>query len=165
MTPLLTNDPDDHLTDQEFAALLDGWLEEGCVEHLAACGPCRAEVAGLESSILNFRVAVTGYSAARAPGNLMLRPVASIQLWRRPRAVWAAGLVAAMALCTASISVLHHPAARMESSRTDSAHMDASTDSRLLEDIDEDVSDSVPPSLQPLDVSQVTEHRPASTHN
>ncbi len=162
MKPELT---DLHLTDREFATLLDGGHESRSEEHVARCAACRAEVAALGSSILNFRVAVTGFAAASVPAQPALRPTNVTQIWRRPRATGAAGLVAAMALCTVSISVLHHPARHAAVHPGNAVAVDASTDSRLLEDIDEDVSDSVPPSLQPLDVAQTAEHSAAATHN
>ena len=123
-------------------------------KHLAACSPCRAELASLSGSLSAFRTAATGASALYTPSQL-LRSHTSIAPSRfsRPRAAWAAGLVAAAALCTVSISALHKPAAPAASIATEAPTevSSAQSDDALLQSIDQDLSTSVPPSLAPLE--------------
>ena len=80
----------------------------------------------------------------------------------------AAGLVAAMALCVTSLSVVCKPAAPafpVVAASPIAAHPSAQSDDALLEGIDQDLSTSVPPSLAPLDVTSSSAQSTSTTNN
>jgi hypothetical protein len=156
-----------HLNPDQIYTLLD--RPEGdrsAQEHLLSCAPCRAEVASLRDSLTNFRLAATNFSLLHTPTRL-LDPTPRPRFFTIPRAAWAGGLVAAMALCTASISVLHKPAVPVNpaAQTTGNPAPDAQSDDALLNGIDTDLSTSVPPSLQPLDVTAASENTTTSSPN
>jgi anti-sigma factor RsiW len=149
-----------HLTEEQFYTLIDGpEVDQAASQHLLACSDCSAEVANLRESLTNFRLAATGISLAQVP----LRPptrVARTRFFPMPQTAWAAALTASVALCIGSISILHRPAAgSIPASPTvavATAAGETQSDDALLQDIDQDLSTSVPPSLAPLDIASTS---------
>ena len=170
-----------HLTNEQLLDLLAGAPQPALTAHLRDCTPCRSEFDALRESLTSFRVAATGMAEAYAPMHMPTRllegssahPGFFHRRFLSPRTAWATGLVTAIALCTASLSVLHRtPQPQTQAvSRIDmqsSAPADpasSDTDAALLDGIDRDLSTSVPPSLQPLDVTSASETTSTSSHN
>ena len=148
-----------HLTETQLSALLDPEEKSSDAAHLATCALCYAEFTVLRDSLTNFRVAATNLSALHTPTRLLAPATARPRFFTVPRAAWATGLVAAMALCTASINLLHksvvHTPTAVQTETATAA--EAQSDDALLEGINTDLSTSVAPSLQPLDVTATTE--------
>jgi hypothetical protein len=128
--------------------------------HLRQCAACQAEFHQLESALSGLRESArsgagTAYGdvaprmlVARREGLLPARPAAP-----KNRAVWALG-VAAVALVVAlplthrsSAGPSHGAAVATAGSPVTGTTM---TDEALLDGVDQDISVSVPPSLQPL---------------
>jgi len=159
-----------HLNPDQIYTLLDRpEADHSAQEHMLACAPCRSEVASLRDSLTNFRLAATNFSLLHTPTRL-LDPTPRARFFTIPRAAWAGGLVAAMALCTASISILHKPVAPVHptvqtAANTSAEAVDSQSDDALLNGIDTDLSTSVAPSLQPLDVTAASENTTTSSPN
>ncbi len=156
-----------HLTESQLFALLGspGTLSQSAssspagsdAAHLANCALCSAEFTVLRDSLSNFRVAATNLSALYTPTRLLDPATARPRFFTVPRAAWATGLVAAMALCTASINLLHKPVVHPTPATQAETATALESDDALLEGINSDLSTSVAPSLQPLDVPATTE--------
>ncbi len=162
-----------HLTNEQLFELLNSATADAdhqetplqsAVSHLALCAECRCEFDSLHSSLSSFRTAATSFAEQNAPIHPPVQPIhssANTLRIQQPLA-WAAGLLAAAALCTAGVSVAHKQQAAVSSigvtaplgTPTTAA---AAEDATLLEGIDRDLSTSVPPSLQPLDVTSAAE--------
>jgi len=162
-----------HFTEAEFYNLLDN-NDPQAKQHLAECEPCQAEIDSLRASLSNFRLAATNLSSLQTPPQVPSRLLGNSSHRNRfftvPRAAWATGLVAAMALCTASVSLLHKPAAAPQptvqtTSETAMAVAESQSDDALLMGIDNDLSTSVPPSLAPLDTNTAAEKTTTSSNN
>jgi predicted anti-sigma-YlaC factor YlaD len=142
-----------HLNEMQLFALLDA--NDSTHSHLQSCDACRDEFNQLRASLTNFRLTADTYAESYAPSRLLRFDKQSrTRLFTMPRAAWATGLVAAMALCTATVT-LHKPAAHpvaVENAPA-AAQTPAPTDDALLQDIDADLSTSVPPSLAPLETT------------
>jgi predicted anti-sigma-YlaC factor YlaD len=160
-----------HLNDPQLYSQLENEAGDTAIRgHLLACAACREEVDTLRNSLLNFRTAATNYSLLHAPTRLRMNLAPERRFFTVTRAAWATGLVAAMALCTASVSLIHKTPAAVQPVVTASAAgtarpADAQSDDALLQDIDSDLSTSVPPSLQPLDVTSASETNATSSSN
>ena len=144
-----------HLTDQQIAELLDNTAGAITQQHLLRCAHCQSEVAGLRASIANFRAAATAMAAAETPA-LERRPApapAATPAFRRT--AWAASLATAAAMLALSVSLIHpaHPVHDGVTPETTApANVAAESDEALLDGIQQDLSTSIPPSLQPLAV-------------
>jgi hypothetical protein len=152
-----------HLNDLQLFALLDD-PNAAADSHLAACAPCREAFSLLRDSLSNFRATATSFAAAEAPARLSTRLLQfesepKTRWMQLPRTAWATGLIAAMAIGTASHSLLHKaPGGGGTISHIQTAPVQtASSDEALLEDIDRDLSTSVPPSLAPLETTTTGE--------
>jgi predicted anti-sigma-YlaC factor YlaD len=158
-----------HLTETQLYSLLDhGNSEAGdAAQHLDACSACRTELDALRDALTNFRLTADSMSSHLAPVRPPAEPTRA-RFFPMPQTAWAAGLVAAMALCMTSISVLHRPAAPNTPVATvlpAAAPAGAPSDDALLEGIDQDLSTSVPPSLAPLDVTSASAQSTSTTNN
>jgi anti-sigma factor RsiW len=151
-----------HLTESQLYSLLDapGTLSMGASQHLRACPRCGAEFKTLRDSLDNFRLAATSLSLLHTPSRAGLAAVTRRHFFTFARTAWATGLAAAMALGTASLSLLHKPVAVTPVPTVASSSQQkppAESDDALLQSVDQDLSTSVPPSLQPLDVTPAGE--------
>lgn len=151
-----------HLTEAQLYNLLDAADPAAGTsdahQHARTCTACATELASLRRSLTLFREASTHLAQHYTPTRLLERPAAArTGFFTIPRAAWGAGLVAAMALCTASVSMLHKPVVPVIPVAQQAA--DAQSDDALLNSIDSDLATSVPPSLQPLDVPAASENQ------
>lgn len=137
-------------------------------QHLQTCPVCRLQLESVRDSLTNFSIAATRLSLAQAPTRLLDHSSAKSRFFTLPRAAWASGLVAAMALGTVSLSMLHQPPATPAPSVQRSAaapETKTQSDDALLNGIDSDLSTSVPPSLQPLEANPASEETASSSNN
>jgi anti-sigma factor RsiW len=148
-----------HLTDEQMYELLDqnpnAPLQLQTKSHLSDCAHCRSEVSSLHASLMNFRVAATNLAAAETP-SLAARAIAPRKQSMRPR-IWAAALTAATALLAVTIAVVHpiKTAPKPNGTITTAAAQPPTateSDEALLDGIQQDLSTSIPPSLEPLAV-------------
>jgi hypothetical protein len=160
-----------HLTEEQIFTLLDqpGSADATVRQHLLACAHCTAEVTGLGATLTSFRAAATGLAFAQP---LRLARTAPAQGVRRH--AWAASF--AMASVALAVTLVHplrlsrgrdaSPIAEMaqppvlgpaldpaRSPAPGPAQPVAESDEALLNGIQQDLSTSVPPSLEPLEVS------------
>lgn len=152
-----------HLTNEELLELLDPAIKLEN-SHMENCVTCRNELETLHSSLADFRLAAISYAERHAPADVPDCPLSTSASRRFQQPVaWAAGLVAAVALCTAGVNVAskyHQPTAAVATPQTSVGPQKTTVsdeDATLLEGIDRDLSTSVPPSLQPLDVTSASE--------
>ena len=157
-----------HLTNKELLELLDP-ANKLKTSHLEDCATCRDELEILHTSLAGFRLAATSYAERHAPADVPACPISTPASRRFQQPVaWAAGLVAAVALCTAGVSMAskyHQPTAAVATLQPPAEPQKTAVsdeDATLLEGIDRDLSTSVPPSLQPLDVISAIETTSAS---
>jgi hypothetical protein len=160
-----------HLNDPQLYSQLENETPDTAIQqHLAACAVCRDEVDTMRDSLLNFRTAATNFSLLHAPTRLRAASAPAHRFFTVTRTAWATGLVAAMALCTASVSLIRKTPPPMQpvvtaTTASSPKPADTQSDDALLQDIDSDLSTSVPPSLQPLDVTSASETTTASSSN
>jgi hypothetical protein len=158
--PYLTEHVDRHLSDEQLCCLLEDPTGAGASTrlHLGSCMACQSELATLRASLSNFRAAATGYAAVQAPKQRLVVAVAPKTSWM-PRPVWAASFASAVAVLGVSLSLMHsHPVTQV-AGRPVAAVSPAQpevSDEALLDGIQRDLSTSVPPSLEPLEVSAAT---------
>ncbi len=152
-----------HLSNEQIFELLD---PANCAveTHLDECTACREELETLRGSLAGFRLAARSFAQQNSPAAAPARNSVSNtpRRFQQPM-VWAAGLVAAAALCATGLSANHKyqqptPAQVMVQPTAYSQKTAVSDeDATLLEGIDRDLATSVPPSLQPLDVASAGE--------
>ncbi len=146
--------PTNHLTEEQMYDLLDTAADTTSHHHLLDCAACQSEMTNLRASLDLFRDAATNYSAAKAPSRLPVAPPMAVRFFS-PK-IWATSFATATALLAISISFLHPlqngintpavaatPAIETATSVSDDA---------LLDGIQQDLSTSIPPSLEPLAV-------------
>jgi len=145
--------PTNHLTEEQMYDLLDPTADTNLHPHLRACTHCQSELTNLRESLDLFRDAATSFAASAAPRRLpVVEPVAS--RFFSPK-IWATSFATATALLVISLSVLHPaasgpgkaPIAAVAAPQTTAS---ADSDEALLEGIQQDLSTSIPPSLEPL---------------
>jgi anti-sigma factor RsiW len=151
-----------HLTGEQFGELLARFTEDDGTEptpaeaHLQACEACTAELASLREAITLFREASDAYAEQELRG---------IPRWRLPNrrvfshtfvpAYW---FVAAAMFLTAllPLQVMRRhargtPPAMASTAMVSNAASSAQSDEALLEDVNRDISATVPTSMQALD--------------
>ena len=156
--------PKIHLTDEQMYDLLDPAANTVAQPHLQNCGKCQAEVANLRESLANFRGAVTHFAAEETPK--FAPAVARATSWFVAPKVWAASFATATALLAVSIAVLHpvhNNPAKNVADAAPKAVLTNESDDALLDGIQQDLSTSIPPSLEPLAVPATSSE--TSTHN
>jgi anti-sigma factor RsiW len=154
-----------HLTERDQEEYVLGQRTPAMVQHLAHCAPCQAAVARLEQGVQLFRSAALEWSAQsfekRPLRHVPAAPVAGNALF--PAWQWTvAACLLFLALLPAYFSVQRahqheaavHPAAVQVAPISDDA---------LLQQVDEEVSESVPASMEPL-THLVTTDREAASH-
>jgi hypothetical protein len=156
-----------HLTEAQLFDLLAATSEAAASPaqlHLAECAQCQDEFTTISESFANFRVAATSFALLHTPPRPAVGTTVHRSLFALPRMVWATGLATVLAATGVTLSALHHPA-RVPSVRVAASPQPVS-DEALLQDIDSDLSTSVPPSLQPLDTATTSsEQTSTSTSN
>jgi len=156
--PNLTQSIDRHLTDEQMFELL-GQPDQATPTlrlHLTTCPDCRAELLTLGDSLANFRAAATGLAAAEISTPNQRRAAATrTNVFRRH--AWAASFASAVAVLAISVSLLRptpQPPADHGSTPAVTTQLvpAAESDDALLDGIQQDLSTSIPPSLEPLSV-------------
>jgi anti-sigma factor RsiW len=156
-----TNGP--HLTSDQFGDLLGRSVTETAPPeaewvdaHLHACQQCSAELAELRQSLALFRDATSAYADKQMRPLPRLVPVRRAQVrWLIPT-YWATAAAAMLLTALLPLQVLrqHSPSAQpaaVASSTTASGAIDHSqSDEALLDDVDREVSASVPTPMQAL---------------
>jgi anti-sigma factor RsiW len=139
-----------HLTDEQIAELLDQSAGAITQQHLLHCSHCQSELATLRASLANFRVAATNLAAAETPALSQRRIVAPSRSFRRN--AWAASLATAAAMLAISVALIRPNApVHIDAPNVNTPTVTVSDDA-LLDGIQQDLSTSIPPSLQPLAV-------------
>lgn len=110
--------------------------------HLAECAQCAAGVARLESALGHFGEAVRGWSEGQSAGALARARAAR----RAPARAWFGWPVWAAAMVALALAVA--PVYKTVRDRRQAAQ--ALADAQLLEQVGQDVSESVPSPMEPL---------------
>jgi hypothetical protein len=147
--------PDRHLTDEQVFELLDHPDHADAILrlHLADCHDCRTELAGLSNALTDFRAAASSFAAAQMPSPSQRRVIPTVSHGLR-RHAFAASLATA-AFLLVSLGHFERPApASAHPANHSIQNADAGTvsDDALLDGIQQDLSTSIPPSLEPLAV-------------
>jgi anti-sigma factor RsiW len=160
MTPLSNpQTPTAHLTDEQFDSLLGRFNQPANTStalaeaHLLSCESCSAELASLRESISLFREASNAYAndqLMRQPQWILpTRPIRSrafVPLY------WAAA-TAMFLTALLPLQTLHRPTARLPQPPTTAAALaehSTQSDEALLDDVNSEVSATVPTSMQAL---------------
>ena len=131
----------EHLSADRIAECVGGGPGPEEQRHLLECAECRAGVARLESALGQFREAVRGWSDGQS-GRALERARAAAH--RRPARVWFRWpVLAALALALAVAPVYKTVRDRQRAAQ-------ALADAQLLEQVDREVSESVPSPMEPL---------------
>ena len=152
--PHLTQALDLHLTDFQFAELIDRPESAGPILklHLATCADCRAEVVSLSSSLASFRSATSSLATAEMPA--LQRPRVALPITHRLRLNAFTASLATAAVVFASVVHLKHTALPKAVETTVAAQ--TLSDDALLDRVQQDLATSIPPSLEPLNVPATT---------
>ena len=144
-----------HLTTEQLDELLaGGGRDDRAARHLRFCAVCAREVAGLRGAIGGLREGLTEM-AARDRGSLRAARVERIRPVRRVPAYLAlAASVAIVAVLVPLGRTVHPPVTTPDAGTVRSV----AADEALLQEIDQQVSASVPAALEPLE-------NPAGTDN
>jgi hypothetical protein len=157
-----------HLTEAQLHDLLSATPEAASTPaqaHLAACPLCRDEFFTLEHSLTNFRLAASHFALLHTPPRPAVGTTVHRSFFAVPKLVWAAGLASVLAVTGVTLSTSHNQPPRVTPPVTTVAAQQPVSDEALLQDIDTDLSTSVPPSLQPLDTTTASDQTTTSTSN
>jgi anti-sigma factor RsiW len=144
-----------HLTDEQMAQLLDHSAGTLTQQHLLTCARCQAEVTELRAALTGFRVAATGLAAAETPALRLRPPAAAPAALGFRRYAWAASFATVAAMLALSVSLLqpaHSGGKAVPPAVAAVTNAPAVSDEALLDGIQQDLSTSIPPSLEPLAV-------------
>ena len=126
-----------HLTSEQISESILGEPEPRIAEHLDNCPACRAEFGNFRDALGEFRGAVRCWSENQAQAALAVSaPPSESRSWVASHQLALALLLAAVCILT---SILWHPGQNALSS-----------DAVLLNQVDSQVSRSVPSSMEPL---------------
>jgi hypothetical protein len=140
-----------HLTEAQLYDLLDANADRATELHMAECANCSQEFAQLSEALANFRLAANGIALTHEP---IRKPLATPQRMHFRPAAWATGLATAALVVAGSLTALHrHTAIEPAPIAVTAPTHDSISDEALLQDIDSDLSASVPAQLKPLDVT------------
>jgi hypothetical protein len=161
MTPQLTPQPDTarntHLTEDQFGELLSASTNAAVLPtspaeaHLLACEECAAELASLRESLTLFRHASSAYADNQLRGlpqlSIPARPAHALTL---EPAYWAAAAAILLAAFLPLQTLRQHPVQTAPPVAATVADRPAGSDEALLEDINREISASVPTPMQAL---------------
>jgi cbb3-type cytochrome oxidase subunit 3 len=129
-----------HLTSSQLAGWFAGERRRDVLNHLHDCRDCQAEISGFENTLGHFRTSVRAWSGAQ------FDPAAAVILPTTARSIVLAGwLTAAFALLLVASVTWHfgaHKTSPMQVART--------SDDALLQQVDEQISRTVPTPMAPL---------------
>lgn len=135
----------EHLNPDAIDRHLAGERDLATDSHLRECAECRGTVAGMDTTLRQFRASAQAWSEcqplARPPADLSARAEAAASRWWIAPARWAAVATAALALVVA-------PVYRNYSQHQVEAR--ARADNLLLEQVSTDLSRPAPEALAPL---------------
>jgi hypothetical protein len=141
----------EHLSEKQILA----WqLNEQSTQerrHVEQCKRCQGQVADLSRVISLYRSSVHGWSEARAAHVVWTAP-SRWQLWRGATLRWASAVVLTLAVATPLYTHRVMEERKAERARADQA---------LLDQVDQEVSQTVPDTMEPL--TQLVEWEPADT--
>jgi hypothetical protein len=148
-----------HLTNEQFVTLL---ISPGADHpHLRSCELCASQLEGLRSSIGDLRDA--SIVAAERHYRAAVRAQAAPRRTHRPRLAWAITAVAGVLFIgmpfAAKLRTPAHPpiaATPVAAPVTTASNLSSLSDDQLLNNIDSDLSASVPSPLLPLDSTSTT---------
>jgi predicted anti-sigma-YlaC factor YlaD len=171
-----TNPLNVHLNTAQLDALLaaepDRAAQTHLQPHLDQCSNCREEFEALRASLTGFRLAATDIALFHHPAlkpsyRPIVNPLRAKLLPFHP-AQWAYGMATAAVVLGVSLAATHRPSPAANPVVTRAAgaasplKSQTVSDEALLEDVDRDLSNSVPTSLQPLEANAATEVSRAS---
>jgi anti-sigma factor RsiW len=131
----------EHLAAGRIAECVAGEPAPEEQRHLLECAECRAEVARWRSALGQFREAVRGWSDGQSKRALERARARAV---RQPARVWLRWpALAALALALAAAPVYRTVRDRQRAAQ-------AAADAQLLEQVDREVSESVPSPMEPL---------------
>jgi hypothetical protein len=155
MTPLSPVTP--HLTEDQFGELLSASTKTALhtvtpVEaHLLDCEQCAAEMTSVRNSLSLFREASTAYADDQLrnlpPLQTPARPARTLALWP---AYWATAAAMLLAALLPIQTLRPHPTSPAPTATATVAERPAQSDEALLDDIDRELSASVPTPMQAL---------------
>jgi predicted anti-sigma-YlaC factor YlaD len=126
-----------HLTSEQISESILGEPDPRIAEHLENCPACRAELGNFRQALGEFRGAVRCWSENQAQAALAVSaPPSESRSWIASHQLALALLLAAVCILT---SILWHPGPNA-----------LSNDAVLLNQVDAQVSRSVPSSMEPL---------------
>ena len=128
-----------HLTDEQLDHFLTHPQEEH--PHLATCAVCRNQLTTLRAGILNLRSTLIAFA------DTVPYPTPAPATRPRPRTAWIVA-TASLALGIALLPTLHHPTA-IPTPTTATTNQE---DEALLQEINQDLSTPIAPSLKPLSI-------------
>lgn len=150
-----------HLTSEEMDALLMDAEARERSQHLRVCGACAAEFESLQAAVSELRAAVIA-SAERHRSVAVLPAPAH----RTPRAMWSLA-AAAVLLCVTGPVVLHHRPAHVAVVQLPKPEVQVAvsevSDAQLMNDIQQDLSSSVPQEMLPLTAKDASASATGST--
>jgi predicted anti-sigma-YlaC factor YlaD len=153
-----------HLTEVQLYDLLSatpGPVSTPARTHLAACTRCREEFTAIEQSLSQFRLAAIDFSVLHTPPRPAVASTVHRSFFALPKLLWASGLASAVAVAALTLSTVHKPVPLPPHVAVVTTTQPVS-DEALLQDIDSDLSTSVPPSLQPLDTTPASSEQTAT---
>lgn len=153
------NQTDRHLTNEQFVTLL---ISPGAGHpHLRSCELCASQLEGLRSSIGDLRDA--SVVAAERHYRAAVRAQAAPRRTPRPRLAWALTAVAAVLFIgmpfAAKLRTSAHPpiaVTTVAAPVTTASNISQISDDQLLNNVDSDLSASVPSPLLPLESTSTT---------
>ena len=162
-----------HLTEAQLHDLLSAATDAAATPaqsfavqtHLTTCAQCQDDFALLEHSIANFRLAATNFALLHTPPRPVVGTTVQRSFFAWPRIVWATGLASVLAVTGVTFSTLHKPAKVPPTTVAAAASPQPVSDEALLQDIDSDLSTSVPPSLQPLDTTPAASEQTTTSNS
>ena len=129
-----------HLTSSQLAEWFAGERRHEVLDHLQACRACQAEVSGFENTLGQFRRSVREWSGAQ------FDPAAAVTLHQTARLFVRAGWLTAAFAVLLVASVTWHFGVHKTASRP----VAVTADDALLQQVDEQISRTVPTPMAPL---------------
>ena len=127
-----------HLTHDQIIDAVIGESSRATAEHLAVCSECRAELEGMKDSLAGFGESARNWSQA----SLTLQPTLDLGQPTYPQKTLRWSLAAAAIAIVTAIPVYRNAVERQRQQAAD--------DARLLEQVDMQLSRSVPTPIEPL---------------
>ena len=131
----------EHLSERQILAWQFNEQTADDRRHVTECDQCRAEVVGLDKALAAYRASVHGWSGAHQARARRWATPSRWQMARRTTLQWATA--AAVALAVVAPVYTHRVMEERNAQR-------AQADQALLEQVDREVSQTVPDTMEPL---------------